>query len=50
MNLLFVFDDLTDELSESEVQALADITIDALENPSRARPTGEPVIGEITRQ
>ncbi|KAI0752803.1 terpenoid synthase [Daedaleopsis nitida] len=50
MNLLFVFDEYTDDLCERDAQELADISMDALRDPSKARAAGESVVGEITRQ
>ncbi|KAI0746249.1 terpenoid synthase [Daedaleopsis nitida] len=50
MNMFFVCDDLTDEMSASEVRTFADMNLDALRNPFIARPAGEPVFGEIMRQ
>lgn len=50
MNLFFVIDEHTDVLDEASVQALADISMDALLNPTKPRPDGESVIGEMTRQ
>ncbi|KAI0642058.1 terpenoid synthase [Trametes meyenii] len=50
MNLFFVFDEYTDVLDASGTQELADIIIDAVKNPWRPRPSGESVVGEITRQ
>ncbi|KAI1789704.1 terpenoid synthase [Ganoderma leucocontextum] len=50
MNLFFVFDEYTDDLDEAGVQVLADISMDALLNPTKPRPVGESAIGEITRQ
>lgn len=50
MNLFFVIDEHTDVLDEASVQVLADISLNALLNPTKLRPAGESVIGEITRQ
>ncbi|OCH88427.1 terpenoid synthase [Obba rivulosa] len=50
MNLFFVFDEYTDVADESDVRILADISMDALRNPSKPRPAEECIIGEITRQ
>nr|WOJ44888.1 linalool/nerolidol synthase [Ganoderma lucidum] len=50
MNLFFVIDDHTDTLDEANVQMLADISMNALLNPTKLRPDGESIIGEITRQ
>ena len=50
MNLFFVIDDHTDTLDEANVQMLVDISMNALLNPTKLRPDGESVIGEITRQ
>lgn len=50
MNLFFIFDEYTDDLDENGVQALADISLDALLNPDKPRATDESPIGEVTRQ
>ncbi|KAI0675633.1 terpenoid synthase [Trametes maxima] len=50
MNVFFVFDEYTDVMDASGTQELADIIIDAVKNPGRPRPSGESVVGEITRQ
>ncbi|RPD59287.1 terpenoid synthase [Lentinus tigrinus ALCF2SS1-7] len=50
MNLFFVFDEYSDVEDERTVQVFADIIMDALRNPHKTRPAGEPVLGEITRQ
>ncbi|GJE99460.1 terpene synthase [Phanerochaete sordida] len=50
MNLFFVFDEHTDVLPGDSVRILADITMDAIQNPTKVRPKGEPAVGEITRQ
>ncbi|KAI0753179.1 terpenoid synthase [Daedaleopsis nitida] len=50
MNLFFVFDEYTDTLNEVKSRELADISMDALREPLKRRPTNESVIGEVTRQ
>ena len=50
MNLFFVFDEYSDVEDEHTVQTFADVIMDALRNPHKARPAGEPVLGEIARQ
>ncbi|KAJ7721503.1 terpenoid synthase [Mycena metata] len=50
MNLFFVFDEYTDCVNKAEVQQLADIVMDALRHPHKARSSGESIIGEIARQ
>ncbi|KAJ7657695.1 isoprenoid synthase domain-containing protein, partial [Mycena polygramma] len=49
VNLLFVFDDVTDELTTHEVQCLAELSLDALRNPEKPRPAGEHRVGEMHR-
>jgi Delta6-protoilludene synthase len=49
MNLFFVFDEHSDAMDATSVSAWADIIMDALRNPHKTRPQGEPVVGEITR-
>ncbi|KAJ6477498.1 terpenoid synthase [Mycena vulgaris] len=50
MNLFFVFDEYTDCADEGEARRLADIVMDSLRHPHKARPRGESVVGEIARQ
>ena len=50
MNVLFVLDEYTDVASPTVVREMVDIVIDALHNPDKARPEGEIVLGELTRQ
>ncbi|KAJ8474148.1 hypothetical protein ONZ51_g7404 [Trametes cubensis] len=50
MNLFFVFDELSDVESESQVRVLADTIMDGIRNPHKTRPTTEPVIGLIAKQ
>ncbi|KAL1938232.1 hypothetical protein VTO73DRAFT_11876 [Trametes versicolor] len=50
MNVFFLFDEQTDTVNAARVRELGDIVIDAVRNPERPRPEGEPVVGEITRQ
>lgn len=50
INLIFLFDDHTDELDASKTQAWVDIALDAMKNPATPRPEGEGFIGELFRQ
>ena len=50
MNLFFVIDEHTDVLDAAGVRALADISMNALLNPTKPRPDRESVIGEMTKQ
>jgi len=51
MNLVFVYDEYSDTShAVDEVQAMADVMMDALHNPHTPRPKGEWVGGEVTRQ
>lgn len=50
MNVFFLYDEFTDVESKEGVQSIADITMDAVRNPLKIRPDGEPAIGEIVRQ
>ncbi|TFK47567.1 terpenoid synthase [Heliocybe sulcata] len=50
MNFLFLFDELSDVEDEKGVRAQADSIMDALRNPHISRPTGESILGEVTRQ
>ncbi|KAH8817740.1 terpenoid synthase [Flagelloscypha sp. PMI_526] len=49
MNLFFVYDEHSDAMDADSVSVWADIIMDALRNPHKARPHGEPIVGEITR-
>ena len=48
--LLFALDEFTDVESELVVRNIVDIILDAIRNPSKSRPQGEIVIGEIARE
>ena len=50
MNLFFVFDEYSDVAPATEVRKQADIIMDALRNPTRPRPKGEWVGGEVAKQ
>lgn len=50
MNWFFLYDEYSDLATPQEAQEMATITLDALYNPEKARPAGECVIGEATRQ
>ena len=50
MNLVFVFDEQSDTEDDIGAQMMADIIMDALRNPHKPRPMGEPILGEIARQ
>ncbi|KAI0661795.1 terpenoid synthase [Cubamyces menziesii] len=50
MNLFFLFDDHTDLMDELDASIVAGASMDALMHPDKARPEGESVIGEATRQ
>lgn len=50
MNLFFVVDEYTDVESEPVVREMVDIVIDALNNPHKARPEGEILLGEVAKQ
>ncbi|KAF8871974.1 isoprenoid synthase domain-containing protein [Infundibulicybe gibba] len=49
-NLLYMFDEYSDITVPSSVRQQADIVMDALHHPHMARPVGEWVGGEATRQ
>ncbi|KAK6997313.1 terpene cyclase [Favolaschia claudopus] len=44
-----IFDDSSDAMDPTAIQAWVDIIMDALRNPYSLRPSGEPVIGEFIR-
>ncbi|KAI0331842.1 terpenoid synthase [Cubamyces sp. BRFM 1775] len=50
MNLFFLIEEHTDLLDELGASAVAKASLDALMNPDKARPEGESIIGEVTRQ
>jgi hypothetical protein len=50
MNLFFIIDEHSDVEGEHVVRQMADIVMDALNNPHKPRPEGEWVGGEATRQ
>lgn len=50
MNLFFIFDEHSDIASSEEVKKQADVIMDAIRNPTRPRPKGEWVGGEVSRQ
>ncbi|KAJ7817050.1 isoprenoid synthase domain-containing protein [Mycena olivaceomarginata] len=50
VNLLFVFDDLSDELSAQDARTAATISLDALRNWKLPRAAGEHPVGEMHRR
>ncbi|KAG5719090.1 Pentalenene synthase [Termitomyces sp. T112] len=48
--LFALFDEYSDVMTPHEVRQLAMMVMDALQNPDKARPAGECVLGEIARQ
>jgi len=50
LNFVFVYDEYADVLDKDGAQQQADIVMDAMRNPTKARPEGESVMGEIARQ
>ncbi|KAG6892452.1 hypothetical protein C0992_000444, partial [Termitomyces sp. T32_za158] len=50
MKLFFLFDEYTDVATPHEAQEQADMVMDAIRNPDKARPVGECVLGEAARQ
>ena len=50
MNLFFLFDEYSDVTDAQGVRRRADIIMDALRDPTRPRPEGEWIGGEIARQ
>jgi hypothetical protein len=49
-NLFFLIDEYTDVESGPAVREMTDAVLDALNNPYKARPQGETIIAEVTRQ
>ncbi|KAI0784113.1 terpenoid synthase, partial [Abortiporus biennis] len=50
MHLFFLYDEKTDVESPSGVQAIANVTMNSLRNPSSHRARDEPLMGEVMRQ
>lgn len=50
MNLFFVIDEYTDVESAPVVREMVDVVIDALNNPHRARPEGEILLGQVAKE
>ncbi|KAI0089641.1 isoprenoid synthase domain-containing protein [Irpex rosettiformis] len=50
MNVYFVIDEYTDVEPQQVVREMIEVIIDAIHNPTKPRPKGEVVLGEITRQ
>lgn len=48
--VLYVFDDYTDAEPEPVVREMAAVVMDALRRPHEPRPSGEILLGELTRQ
>ncbi|KAI9443651.1 terpenoid synthase [Lactarius indigo] len=50
MAVFFIYDEYTDKLDEAGVRVCAGAVMDALRNPHKERPKGEPKPGEIAKQ
>jgi len=50
MVLFFIYDEFTDKVDDDGARVYADMVMDAIRNPYKARPQGEPKLGEIARQ
>ena len=50
MNLLFIFDEYSDNANGVEVRRQADAMLDAMRHPTHPRPDGEWIGGEVARQ
>ncbi|KAG5715652.1 Epi-isozizaene synthase [Termitomyces sp. T112] len=50
MGLFLIYDEYTDAATPHEARQLAKIVVDALQHPDKARPAGECIVAEITRQ
>ncbi|KAH9477371.1 Delta(6)-protoilludene synthase [Psilocybe cubensis] len=50
MHTFFTLDEHTDPLNTEETKVHCEATMDAILNPDKPRPAGEPIIGEIARQ
>jgi hypothetical protein len=50
MVLFFIYDEFTDKVDGDGARVYAEMVMDAIRNPHKERPQGEPKLGEITRQ
>lgn len=50
MALFYAFDEYTDVEDENATRNMADILMDGLKNPEKARPLNECPLGELARQ
>lgn len=50
MVLFFIYDEFTDKVDGDGARLYAEMVMDVIRNPHKARPQGEPKLGEITRQ
>ena len=50
MVLFFIYDEFTDKVDGDGARVYAEMVMDAIRNPHRERPQGEPKLGEIARQ
>jgi Delta6-protoilludene synthase len=50
MALSFIYDEFTDKVDGDAARVHAKTVMDAIQNPHKDRPQGEPKLGEIARQ
>jgi hypothetical protein len=50
MALFFMYDEFTDKVDGDGARLYAEMVMDAIRNPHKERPQGEPQLGEIARQ
>ena len=50
MVLFFIYDEFTDKVDGDGARVYAEMVMDAIRNPHKERPQGEPKLGEIARQ
>jgi len=50
MVLFFIYDEFTDKVDGDGARLYAEMVMDAIRNPYKERPQGEPKLGEISRQ
>ncbi len=50
MDLFFVIDEYTDFEQAPAVKKIVDMLLDAVHNPQKPRPAGEPILGEMMRE
>ena len=47
---MYIYDEFTDKVDDDGARIYAEMVMDAIRNPNKERPQGEPKLGEIARQ